>query len=182
MEQRDFLFRAIEALEQANISYAITGSWASTTYGVPRTTHDLDVIVSIAVEKVGALVSAFPPPIYADAEWIREAVVLGQFFNIIDPTLGLKIDFWPLKDDDYSREQFARRRQIEVAGRSMWMLAPEDVILAKLLWYKMSESDTQMRDVVGVWKAQREDLDLDYLRLWAARLSIADLLSKVTSS
>ena len=62
------------------------------------------------------------------------------------------------------------------------MLTPEDIVLAKLLWYKMSESSTQMRDIVGVWKAQQLTLDTDYLRLWAARLSIHDLLEKVISS
>jgi hypothetical protein len=40
MEQRDLLLRAIDALERASIPYAITGSWASISYGVPRTTHD----------------------------------------------------------------------------------------------------------------------------------------------
>ncbi len=182
MEQRDFLFRAIDALEQASIPYAITGSWASTAYGMPRTTHDLDVIVAIRVDQAAKLASAFPPPFYADAGWISEAVALGEFFNIIDPALGLKIDFWPLKEDDYSREQFARRRQVALFGRSAWMLTPEDVILAKLLWYKLSGSDLQMRDIVGVWKAQQETLDLDYMLIWASRLSVADLLSKVTSS
>ena len=182
MEQRDFLFRAIDALEQASIPYAVTGSWASTTYGMPRTTHDLDVIVSITVERVTALAAAFPPPFYADAGWMREAAAAGELFNIIDPTLGLKIDFWPLKDDDYSREQFARRRQAAIFGRPVWMLAPEDVILAKLLWHKMSPSETQLRDIAGVWKAQQASLDRGYLRLWAARLSVDDLLSKVTSS
>jgi hypothetical protein len=181
-QQRDFLFRTIDALEQANIPYAVTGSWASTTYGMPRTTHDLDVIASLRIENVAPLVSAFPPPFYADAGWIREAVVLGEFFNIIDPTLGLKIDFWPLKDDAYSREQFARRRQVNLLGRSIWMLTPEDIILAKLLWYKMSESELQMRDIVSVWKAQQDTLDLDYLRSWATRLSISDLLAKVMAS
>jgi hypothetical protein len=181
-EQRAFLFRAVEALEQASIPYAITGSWASTAYGMPRTTHDLDVIVSLAAEDVTALAAAFPPPIYADADWMREAAALGEFFNIIDPTLGLKIDFWPLKDDAYSREQFARRCEVELLGRKVWMLAPEDIILAKLLWYKVSESELQMRDIVGVWKAQREALDMNYLHSWATRLSVADLLSTVMTS
>jgi|SRR6185436_12755674 len=181
MEQRDFLFRAIDALEQAAIPYAITGSWASTTYGMPRTTHDLDVIVSLTVESASALAAAFPPPFYADAEWIGEAAALGEFFNIIDPALGLKIDFWPLKDDAYSKEQFARRRQVTLFGRLVWMLTAEDIILAKLLWSKMSPSELQMRDVVSVWKAQQATLDLDYLRTWAARLSVGDMLSKLTA-
>jgi hypothetical protein len=62
------------------------------------------------------------------------------------------------------------------------MLTPEDIILAKLLWHKISESEMQLRDIVGVWKAQRETLDMNYLCSWAARLSIADLLAKVTSA
>jgi aminoglycoside-2''-adenylyltransferase len=85
MEQSDFLFRVVEALEQAHIPYAVTGSWASITYGMPRTTHDIDLIVSIQAENVSALVASFPPPIYSDAEWISEAATLGEFFNIIDP-------------------------------------------------------------------------------------------------
>ena len=110
------------------------------------------------------------------------AAALGEFFNIIDPTLGLKVDFWPLKDDAYSREQFARRRQVELFGRKVWMLTPEDIILAKLLWYKMSQSEVQMGDILSVWKIQRDALDLNYLRSWAARLSVAELLSKITTS
>jgi len=65
-------------------------------------------------------------------------------------------------------------------GRGVWMLAPEDVILAKLLWYQASESDTQLRDCVGIWKAQRGALDQAYLADWAQRLKIADLLTRVT--
>ncbi len=179
--QRDFLFRAIDGLENAQIPYAITGSWASTTYGMPRTTHDLDIVVSIAVKNVPALVAAFPPPIYADPDWIQEAVALGQFFNIIDPTLGLKIDFWPLKNDEYSQQQFARRRQINILDRLVWMFAPEDIILAKLLWHKLLPSETQIRDSAGVWQAQRETLDTDYLHHWAARLEVNDLLAKIIS-
>ena len=182
MEQRDFLFRAIEALEQAAIPYAITGSWASTAYGMPRTTHDLDVIVSLTVESATALAAAFPPPFYADEGWIREAAALGEFFNIIDPALGLKIDFWPLKDDAYSKEQFARRQPVMVFGRLVWMLTAEDIILAKLLWNKMSSSELQMRDIVSVWKTQQATLDINYLRTWAARLSVGEMLSKVMSS
>jgi hypothetical protein len=47
MEQRAFLLRVVDALEAADIAYALTGSWASTTYGTPRTTHDLDIIVTL---------------------------------------------------------------------------------------------------------------------------------------
>jgi hypothetical protein len=40
----------------------------------------------------------------------------------------------------------------------------------------------QMRDIAGVWKAQRDTLDINYVQDWAARLSVADLLAKVTAA
>ncbi len=182
MEQRDFLFRVLEALEQAEVAYAVTGSWASMTYGTPRTTHDLDVVITLSVDQALKLAEALPPPLYADAVWMQAAAALGEFFNIIDPDLGVKVDFWPLKPDAYSQEQFRRRRREEIAGRPVWMLAAEDVILAKLLWYRLSESERQLHDCIGVWKVQRDTLDLEYLRHWAHELSIADLLGKVTAA
>jgi hypothetical protein len=182
MEQRDLLLRAIDALERASIPYAITGSWASISYGVPRTTHDIDIVVVLDVPKARQLAAAFPPPFYADAVWIEEAAALGQFFNIVDPATGLKIDFWPLENTDFARERFARRQRITVFGREVWMFSPEDVILSKLLWYKQSESETQWRDIHGVWRVQQGSLDVEYLRRWAARLSVAELLAKITQA
>ncbi len=59
------------------------------------------------------------------------------------------------------------------------MLAPEDVILSKLLWYRLSESDTQLRDSASVWKIQKDTLDQGYLWRWAAQLGVTDLLRRV---
>jgi hypothetical protein len=182
MEQRGFLIRVIEALEQADVAYAVTGSWASTTYGLPRTTHDLDLVVSLSVDQAVKVAKALPPPIYADPVWMQEAAALGEFFNIIDPDLGVKVDCWPLKTDAYSQEQFRRRQRQDIAGRPVWMLAPEDVILSKLIWYQVSASERQLEDCINVWKVQKDTLDLDYLRRWADALSVAPLLARVTAA
>ncbi len=61
------------------------------------------------------------------------------------------------------------------------MLAPEDVILSKL-WYRESESDTQLRDCVGIWKARQDTLDRAYLQGWAAQLKLDGLLARVTTA
>lgn len=179
MEQREFLLRVVEAMQQAGIAYAITGSWASTTYGLPRTTHDLDVVVTISADQAIALSRSFEPPVYADAVSMAEAALVGTSFNIVDPISGLKVDFWPLQDQTYAQQQFDRRRQVALFGRAVWMLAPEDVILAKLLWYRQSESETQMRDCMTVWRVQKDALDQDYLRRWAAQLNLTELLNRV---
>jgi hypothetical protein len=39
-------------------------------------------------------------------------------------------------------------------------------------------SERQWLDVLGVLKVQAEDLDATYLREWAAKLGVADLLAR----
>jgi hypothetical protein len=182
-EQIEAFQRAIDALESTGIAYAITGSWVVSAYGILRATHDLDVVIAIRGEDAAKIVAAFPyPRYYADEVAITEAIAVRSFFNIIDGDSTLKIDFWPLQDDDYSQKQFQRRKLVTMGERHVWALSAEDIILAKLLWIKMSDSERQWRDVQSVWALKKGELDLSYLRLWAARLSVADLLSKVTAS
>ncbi|HLB47697.1 MAG TPA: hypothetical protein VJL59_11880 [Anaerolineales bacterium] len=180
-EQMSALQRALDALEQAGISYAITGSWVVSAYGVLRATHDLDVVIAIRGDEAPRIAAAFPCPpyFYADEEFIRESLAARTMFNIIDGDSSLKVDFWPLQADDYSREQFRRRRKIEMGGRQAWALSPEDIILAKLLWIKISDSERQWRDVESVWALKKDQLDVDYLKAWAGRISVSSLLARV---
>ena len=75
--------------------------------------------------------------------------------------------------------RFARRRRETVAGVSCWVQSPEDTILAKLFWVKISPSERQMQDVTGIVKVQGDALDRTYLRQWANRLDIEQLLIRV---
>ena len=57
----------------------------------------------------------------------------------------------------------------------------EHTLLRKLEWYRRGSevSEQQWRDVLAIARIQGGRLDLDYLRLWAARLRVADLLERV---
>ncbi len=46
MEQLDVLKLLVSKLEKASTHYFITGSIASSYYGIPRFTHDIDVLFS----------------------------------------------------------------------------------------------------------------------------------------
>jgi hypothetical protein len=61
-----------------------------------------------------------------------------------------------------------------------YVTSPEDTILAKLEWYRMGGevSDRQWRDILGVLKTRAGELDLEYLRQWAADLHVSDLLGR----
>jgi hypothetical protein len=47
-------------------------------------------------------------------------------------------------------------------------------------WYRLGQeiSELQWRDVTGIIGARRGQLDQDYLRLWAERLGLTDLLHR----
>jgi hypothetical protein len=55
----------------------------------------------------------------------------------------------------------------------------EDTILEKLVWYKRGGqiADKQWSDVLGV--ATTKALDRDYMRTWAPRLGVEDLLERL---
>jgi hypothetical protein len=57
---------------------------------------------------------------------------------------------------------------------------PETTALQKLWWFRRGNevSDQQWRDVLGILKVKANRLDYDYLKHWAARLAVSDLLEK----
>jgi len=58
--------------------------------------------------------------------------------------------------------------------------SPEDTILAKLRWAKLSGgSEKQFRDALRVYEVQHPNLDLVYLQQWALQLSVSYLWARL---
>ena len=161
----------------------IAGSQASMYYGEPRLTRDVDVVVKLRLEDVPAFVNRFPPgDFYLDERSAREAVDASGQFNIIHPTSGLKIDVYVNPDTPYDRTRLARRHRLPlVPGVEAYFARPEDVILYKLLYHQQSESDPHLRDVLGILRVSRSELDEGYVTDWARRLGVAPIWEQVRS-
>jgi hypothetical protein len=158
----------------------VVGSFASTFWGRPRMTHDVDLVVEIAVEKAGELAQLLAPHFYAPEFVIEEAVRKRGQFNLIHLDYAFKVDLWMVKDSPYDAVCFERRLLGVMFGREVWVSSPEDVILGKLLWYRAAPaSDRQFQDVLGVYEFQEPYLEHAYLERWAHTLGIADLLERV---
>lgn len=88
-------------------------------------------------------------------------------FNVIDMVEGDKVDFWMLTKEPFDRSRFGRRYPEQVFGLQHQVSSPEDTILAKLLWCKLSGgSEKQFRDALRVYEVQARLLDLGYLAKW----------------
>lgn len=182
-EPIEVTLEVIDAFQALGIQYLIGGSLASALHGVPRATNDADLIADVKMEHVQRLVRALTPAFYADADSIRQAIREQSSFNLIHLESMFKVDVFVRTARPFDREQFSRRINAIVAAdpeRTAFVASAEDTILAKLEWYRSGGevSDRQWRDSIGILKAQGKQLDLNYLREWASRLSIEDLLER----
>jgi hypothetical protein len=165
-------------LERAGIAYMVTGSVAVSLYAEPRMTRDVDIVVELQPADTARLVGLFGDEFSCDADRIRDAIARQSMFNLIHTTAVVKIDFIVRKESDYRKEEFRRRRQAEVNGVSIWVVAPEDLILSKLDWARSSRSELQLRDVRSVITTQSA-LDWRYIEVWADRLGLLGLLAEM---
>jgi hypothetical protein len=174
--ERELLVDCLRRLNQAGISYMLTGSMVSNYWGIPRTTHDLDFVVQLPPTDVPKLIQAFHSNFYLDEAAIRAAYQPPFQFNAIDKRSPLKVDFWLLKPVSFERQMFARRIRTTVFGEVAWIATAEDVILHKLYWNRLTPSQRQLGDAAGVVSVQKDRLDVAYLRSWASELNVGDTL------
>ncbi len=181
MSQQELLTKVIQALEGAGIEYMVSGSLVSSLQGEPRSTHDIDVVVALRRSTAHALVRAFSSPdYYLTEESILEAIQDQGMFNLMDVNSGDKVDFWILTDDPFDCSRFQRRYAEEAMGIRIMVSSPEDTILMKLKWAKLSGgSEKQYTDALRVYEVQFEKLDMDYLVHWSEKLSVDSLLRRI---
>ncbi len=113
---------------------------------------------------------------------MRDAVKRRSSFNAIYLDAMLKVDVFVPKLRLFDQEEL-RRTQLQPlieGSRPFYVASPEGTILNKLEWYRMGGegSDRQWNDILGVLKVQGTNLDMVYLRRWAAALQVTDLLER----
>jgi hypothetical protein len=167
-------------LNSLGLEYMLVGSVAASIHGFVRDTHDLDVLIALRPDSVAPLEEALGDGFYLDEEAAQEAISRQDMFNIIHYTSGVKVDFWMLKNEEFATTQFDRRQSAVAWGLPTFVQSPEDTILSKLLWYRISPSERQLSDVKGILAVKKSDLDLKYLRGWAKRIGVDDLLAPLT--
>jgi hypothetical protein len=169
----EVIHRVTAALEGAGIAYMLTGSFASVFYGSPRSTQDIDLVIAATPGQVQTFIKSLPDgEYYADLDSALEACQRESLFNVIDLKTGWKIDMIFRKARAFSQEEFGRRRQLDLEGISLFVATAEDVILAKLEWSKLSQSQRQIEDAAGILRIHWTSLDRAYLKKWIRQLGL----------
>lgn len=170
------------ALDQAGVTYAIGGSWASSIHGEPRHTNDIDFVTNLDPRRLLAFLPALGPGFYFDTEAALAALTAGRPFNVIHQTLGYKFDFFPVVDG-HGDAELARRQAVALPTLDTELvpvISAEDTILAKLRWYRDGGevSERQWRDIAGMFAASGEHLDRAYLERWSRTLGLSELYQR----
>jgi hypothetical protein len=174
MTPRNLFCRISSLLERAGIPYMLTGSFASSVYGMPRSSPNIDFIIAAEEAGVRRLLDHLPQmDFYSDLSHALDAYRQQSIFNAVDHVTGLKIDFIFLKNRVFSQEEFGRRKKASVWEFPLHIATPEDVVIEKLEWDKLGKSSRQIEDAAGILKVRADELDIPYIEKWVAELGLA---------
>ena len=182
LDLASFLKLVIEALEAAGVEYLIGGAIAEWAWGEPRATQDLDLVVKIPIKAINKLSKELEKrDMLIPAEIILDSILEERAdipINAIHMHSGLKADLYPVREGDELRQSaFQRREQVDYGPPigKVYIHSPEDLILYKLMYFGLSQQSKHSRDIAAILKSKKDELDLDYIEEWAARLGLSSL-------
>lgn len=175
--------RITAVLEALGVEYLVGGSLASSLYGKPRATQDVDIVADLRPEHVPPLVAALRDDFYLDEAAIRDAVTRRATFNVIHLGTLFKADVFVAGSDLPTRRELARRQSYTLdvdPPADILVASPEDIIVQKLHWYRLGDhvSERQWTDAMSVVAIQGNALDVEYMRMLASDLGVTDLLAR----
>lgn len=174
----EFVLDVAGKLDRFGIPYMIVGSVAAGIWGAPRYTQDLDLVVRASGDQARSLAQSFESSFYVGH--LETAAARLDMANVIDPTTGWKADFIWAQDTDWDEQRLARRTTVMIGGKPVSVSSAEDLVIAKLLWSELGESEMQLRDVANILGVS--EIDRNYLNHWAEEMDVADLLRQVEAS
>lgn len=179
-EEIEVLKQVCKNLENADLPYMLTGSFAGNFYAVPRMTRDIDIVIEIFQSDCEKIYQVFKNDFYIDKDAISDAIKQHGMFNIIHNESVFKVDFIIRKDSEYRRTEFQRKQRAKFDENEIWIVSPEDLIISKLYWAKDSFSEMQIKDVKNLQNSL-VNLDTDYIKKWVHILELKSIYQQVES-
>ena len=176
----DLLCEIAKILQDLKIPYIVGGGFAVAVWGKPRFTADIDIAIEIGESSVPLLwekLFFLDKDVYLNKESMGEAVLFKKEFNFIHSNTGVKVDFFVLAGDEFDKLKIKRAIPKKIKGQKINFTSPEDLILAKLIWYKKSLSQKQLEDIKSILRISR--VDRKYLKKWAKKMSLGDFLKRL---
>ncbi len=170
MTVEDLACAVLDACEAEHVEHMLTGAFAHGLYGIPRSTKDVDVVVSINLgDAIAKVVSQLSGVVRFESQVQFDTLTWGK--RLVGESHGVppfKVELFELFDDPFVLSQFRRKRQLHstLLQRETWLPTPEDVVVQKLRWGRNKDLD-DARDVLAVQGP--ETLDMAYIEDWCGK-------------
>jgi hypothetical protein len=179
----------IKPLEENEFDYMISGSVAAMTYGEPRLTNDIDLVLALPLKVIPNLEKAFPDDqfYHAPTEVIVAEASRAQrgHTNIIHHQTGFRADVYFRGNDDLHAWAWSRRQRLEIEPGLMASFAPpEYVILRKLEYFAEGHSEKHLTDIRAILE-QDEMSHLagsEDIKEWSQKLGVAEHWEKIQTT
>jgi len=176
----EFLSFVVQSLDALEIPFMLTGSLAASYHGCPRATQDVDLVIDQGIDVLLDLAETLRDRgLYVSDDAVREAERIRGQFNAIDPSSGWKADFMIRKNRPFSIAEFNDRQSLRFLGLELSVARPEDLIVAKLEWAKLGDSERQIRDAAEILAVQGRALDMSRIDRWVEELQLEDQWAQV---
>lgn len=180
MRAAEFLADLVRRIESEDLTYALVGSIAAISYGEPRATLDVDVVIALDTSTLVTVERLFPSPeFYFSMEAATEAVQAKGQFNVIHPESGMKVDFF-VAGDAVEESQIRRRlRRTILPDVEAWCSPPEELIVKKLSYYQQGGSDKHLRDIASMLRISPDQIEMERIRAMASDEGLGPILDRV---
>ncbi|MEY4906208.1 MAG: hypothetical protein RLZZ292_4023 [Bacteroidota bacterium] len=155
---------------ELDIPYMLTGSMAMTVYAENRMTQDIDVVIELQNSDVVRLLPHLTDKYYYSEPSMYEEIKRRGMFNIIHFETGFKADLILCKYGHFDRQAFERKKLVTTFGFPVWVTEVNDLVIAKLRWIQVLESERQKRDITNL--LDHPDIDLVYIKQWCNDLNL----------
>jgi hypothetical protein len=169
------------SLEPLQAPMAVMGGLALAAWRHVRATRDVDLLIGVSEEDLERLLSTLTSAGLRpkrDPPWtsVGSLRILQLLYEPPGAYLDLQVDLL-LAQSEYHRQALARRVPTRLAALDLDLdvLACEDLILHKLLAGRLVD----LADAAMLLRANRAELDLEYLLGWTTALSLGAELAQV---
>lgn len=178
----DLFSLLLRPLEEHAFDYMVSGSVAAMTYGEPRLTNDIDIVLDLKPADLTRFAAAFPDEAFyrAPDEVLRSELSRGVrgHTNLIHHATGFRADVYFRAADPLHAWAWPRRVRLPVAEDLTASFAPpEYVILRKLEYFQEGGSEKHLTDIRAILRQPEFPslADSPDIRSWAERLGVASL-------
>jgi hypothetical protein len=172
-----------ERAESCEVEHMAVGAIAAGTYGIPRATKDIDLLVSLdAMHGIQKLIPALEDVIEFEAQAQFDTITWGRrHVGTSRSTPPFKVELFEMFDDPFVQAEFSRRerRFVPLLNREIWLPTAEDIIVQKIRWGRSKDLD-DARDVLAVQGP--ETLDMPYIENWCATHGTSERLRDIIAS